>query len=121
MKFDLTRPCSDCPFRKDKKFPLRESRVREIVTGLLYRDASFSCHKTTSAKGKTNRDAEAQHCAGAMIFLEQRGQPTQMMRIAERLGMYDHTKLSKKIRVYKTLKGMVKGCSDAAFRKANSK
>jgi hypothetical protein len=34
------------------------------------------------------------HCAGALIFLEKREEPHQMMRICERLGMYDRTKLN---------------------------
>ena len=33
------------------------------------------------------------HCAGALIYLEKRERPHQMMRISERLGMYDYTQL----------------------------
>lgn len=112
MKYDLTKPCSDCPFRKDRKFPLTEKRVYEIVLG-LYRDRAFSCHKTTTAKGRSGEHPKAQHCAGALIFLEQKKRPHQMMRIAERIGLYDHRKLSKDVPVYRSLKGMAKACSKA--------
>ena len=113
MRYDLTTPCSDCPFRKDRKFPLTSKRVHQIVLG-LYRDAAFSCHKTTTGKGRSSDHPKAQHCAGALIFLEQKRRPHQMMRIAERLGMYDHTKLSKKVPIFRTLKGMAKACSEAS-------
>jgi hypothetical protein len=33
------------------------------------------------------------HCAGALIFLEKLDSPHQMMRICERIGYYDRTKL----------------------------
>lgn len=39
------------------------------------------------------------HCAGALIFNEKRGYANQMMRISERLGMYDASKLDMKARV----------------------
>lgn len=39
------------------------------------------------------------HCAGALIFLEKRYRPNQLMRISERLGMYDRTKLDMKAKV----------------------
>jgi hypothetical protein len=39
------------------------------------------------------------HCAGMLIFLEKRNQPTQMMRICERLGLYDRTKLDMAAKV----------------------
>lgn len=36
------------------------------------------------------------HCAGALIFLEKRNRPNQMMRIAERTGSYDRRTLDMK-------------------------
>lgn len=93
MKYDLTKPCGNCPFRSDKPFPLHYERVMEITDGLLYRNIPFSCHKTTTQKGRSSDYKDAQHCAGALIFLEKQERPHQMMRIAERLGMYDRRKL----------------------------
>jgi hypothetical protein len=116
MKYDLTQPCAECPFRADKPFFL--PRARDICEGLLEQDATFSCHKTVdydkSYSGQETKNT--QHCAGALIFLEQQEKPHQMMRIAERLGLYDHTKLSKKIPVYRSLEAMVLGCSGLAKR-----
>jgi hypothetical protein len=36
---------------------------------------------------------DSRHCAGALIFAEKNENATQMMRIAERLGMYDPRKM----------------------------
>ena len=70
--------------------------MEEIIDALM-RDATFTCHETTV--GSEDDDSEmvdgpnAQHCAGALIFLEHQDAPNQLMRIAERLGSYDRTKL----------------------------
>jgi hypothetical protein len=49
---------------------------------------TFQCHKTLHT-------AKAEHCAGAMLYLEREGQPNQLMRIAERFGYYDPEKLEE--------------------------
>jgi len=85
MKFDLTKPCVNCPFRSDKPGFLHPERVKEI-TDALFNDQTFQCHKTIN-------NGKSQHCAGAMIFLEANEAPNQMMRIMGRLGAYDYTKL----------------------------
>jgi ribosomal protein S27AE len=51
MRFDLTRPCKDCPFRPDTHFDLRPERVREILGdtrkgGKWWPAPSFPCHNT---------------------------------------------------------------------------
>lgn len=50
MRFDLTRPCGNCPFRNDLHFGLRAERVREILGGgkgkSWWPTPSFPCHKT---------------------------------------------------------------------------
>lgn len=90
MKFDLKTPCKDCPFLKGSSTntTLREGRLEEII-GDIRNDMTFTCHKTLEMPG-----SEQQHCGGAMIFLEKEENPNQMMRIAERIGMYDHQKLN---------------------------
>ncbi|WP_121616827.1 hypothetical protein [Virgibacillus halodenitrificans] len=90
MKFDLKTPCKDCPFIKGSStnITLAEGRIEEIVDDI--RDGmTFTCHKTLE---KPKR--EQQHCGGALIFLEKESRPNQMMRIAERIGVYDHRKLN---------------------------
>ena len=97
MKYDMTAPCVNCPFRRDNFIPLRAERVEEIASGMLCTQGiSFACHKTTGhdSDGDTTIDPESQHCGGALIFAEKNGNATQMMRIVERLGMYDASKLA---------------------------
>jgi hypothetical protein len=96
MKFDLRRPCDNCPFRTDINFPLERERVEEIVDSITRQDQTFACHKTTKHCPETGEhipSKKEQHCAGALILLEKTENPNQMMRIAERLGYYDRTRL----------------------------
>lgn len=88
MKYTMTTPCKECPFLKGSGFTYRS----------LMRHASgeFACHKACelSEDGVYEaKDKNTPHCAGALIFMEKQGKSTQMMRICERIGMYDHTKL----------------------------
>lgn len=94
MKYELTKPCAHCPFRTDIRPFLRGERAEGIVDALVRGD--FPCHKTTVYSEETEdleATAESQHCAGALIMLEHAELPSQMMRICERLGFYDRTKL----------------------------
>lgn len=96
MNYNLTKPCADCPFRTDNGFYLPRARRAEIAESITDGQQTFACHKTTEFDDDTGehvRSKNEEHCAGAMILLEHIGQPNQMMRIAERIGMYDHTKL----------------------------
>lgn len=98
MNYTMTEPCVDCPFRISRAFPLTASRKKEISSALLSDRSSFPCHKTVDydkTEGGENHVTQPQevHCAGALIVLEREGRPTQMMRISERLGMYDMRKL----------------------------
>jgi hypothetical protein len=92
MNYTMTEPCNACPFLKGSGFTYRS--LTEHASG------EFACHKTcelTEVEGKGEiyqPKAKSLHCAGALIFLEKRNQPHQMMRIAERLGMYDRRKLN---------------------------
>lgn len=96
MKFELKAPCSDCPFIKGGTMnkSLAEGRIKDIVHSITNEQKSFTCHKTLQDYYPNSKGE--QHCAGALIFLEnigEHGRPNQAMRIAERLGMYDRTKL----------------------------
>lgn len=100
MTYDLTTPCSSCPFLESMKHGFSIRRLHEFASG------SFPCHKTADEVEDNHGDgtefrpnAKSKHCAGALIFLEKRDAPNQMMRIAERLGMYDRSKLNKKAKV----------------------
>ena len=68
----------------------------------LIGEGSFHCHNTGDQEKETGdyiATENSLHCAGALIFLEKRNKPNQMMRIAERLGIYDRTKLNMKAKV----------------------
>ncbi len=109
MKFNMVRPCSSCPFRHDVPGFLRRCRAEEIAAGLFDLDESFPCHKTVdfdesdydSYDSERSFTAE-QHCAGAMILMERDGLANQLMRIAERLRLYDRRKLDMNAPVFLT-------------------
>lgn len=88
--YDMTIPCDNCPFRKEGGIPLHESRVHEIVNA----DGEFPCHKTVDYddEGDGVATAKSKVCAGFLIFLEKQDRPNQMMRISERLRIYDPAK-----------------------------
>lgn len=96
MRFELKRPCDNCPFRKEGGVRhLAPERVAQIAGAMLdSQGATFACHKTTIAveiDGEEHQGVgqRSQHCAGALIFAEKNGNANQPMRIAERLGLYD--------------------------------
>jgi len=92
VKFDLKTPCSNCPFRREGGVRLYSARVIEIAGGFLSnRGGDFPCHKTVDHDDDDNRitTKDSQHCAGALIFAEKNENQTQMMRISERLRLYD--------------------------------
>lgn len=89
MHYKMTSPCSECPFLRDSGFTYA-SLVRHA-------SGEFGCHKACDLNEDTQEFEPKEgtpHCAGALIFLEKQNRPHQMMRICERVGMYDHTKLN---------------------------
>lgn len=88
MKYTLTEPCDACPFLKGSGFTWRSL--------CAHASGEFACHKACDlVDGRyVARNSKTPHCAGALIFLEKQNKPHQMMRICERLGMYDRTKLN---------------------------
>ncbi len=56
-----TKPCKECPFRKDTKLRLGRSKVNEILTS-----QSFVCHNTINGSEK-----DMKQCAGHMIMLKE--------------------------------------------------
>jgi hypothetical protein len=74
MRYNLTTPCAECPFLKGSGFTWA------------------SLHRHAAGEYEPRSD-KTPHCAGALIFLEKQDKPNQMMRICERIGLYDRTKL----------------------------
>src|SRR5262245_42241140 len=101
LRYDLKRPCSDCPFRVDT--PHHEG----IATGLteLYGcmemgTAAHSCHKTDPAADgfSPSYQGPIQHCAGFMImqrdWQRERGDDLQpILARAVRFGQVDLAQL----------------------------
>lgn len=112
MSFNLKRPCTNCPFRTDIRPFLNPSRAAEICNAMLVADESFWCHKTIDYGGESEGETtkKTQHCAGALILLEKLDRPNQLMRIAERLGMYDRTQLDMAAPVFESPDEFVEAC-----------
>ena len=93
--YTMTTPCDACPFLRTAVMLLTPGRIREIARAVAPRDGQgreFHCHKTTEVGGAKG-GAEIQ-CAGALIYCEKQDRSTQLMRICERIGMYDRTQLA---------------------------
>lgn len=95
MNYDMREPCDECPFLEHQALPVK--RLRQFASG------EFPCHKACNVEdGKfVPRNDKTPHCAGALIFNELRNTPHQMMRICERIGLYDRTKLNMDAEVVK--------------------
>lgn len=87
-------PCNNCPFRKVGGIRLTQSRITEIA---VRNEGDFPCHKTTvdsgTGDGQLCATKDSKQCAGFLIFREKALHPNQMMRIAERLRLYDARRL----------------------------
>ena len=110
--YRLTRPCAKCPFRADIDPYLLPGRIDELERSLRY--GEFYCHETTDQSqlddgaddDHYNPDGGEAHCAGALILLEKIERPSQMMRVCERIGLYDRTKLDMKAPVFDSWEAM---------------
>lgn len=95
MNYKMTSPCVQCPFLKTSGFEVRSLK--------RHAKGEFACHMQCDLNQEGTYEERAgnvtPHCAGALIFLEKRDAPHQMMRICERIGMYDRTKLDMKANV----------------------
>lgn len=98
------KPCSSCPFRSDKPGYLTPERAREIVAS-----DNFSCHKTVDydEEGEGRVTHKSLTCAGFAILCELTNHPSQMMRIAERLGLYDRRRLNMQAPVHRTVAAFI--------------
>ena len=102
-------PCGSCPFRTDRPSYLTKSRAREIIATMKH-DQDFKCHKTLdydTEDGEGQNTERTAICAGFAVIAETAGTPTQMMRIAERMGMYDKGNLNMDAPVYKTARAFI--------------
>lgn len=108
MRGQMNTPCDNCPFRSDVRPYLRPERGREIWAA-LQQGGTFPCHKTTvHVETDDGEDLvsgpDSLWCGGALRLLETRGgaDRNQMVRIGERLGIIDLTKLDREAPVYES-------------------
>lgn len=104
VQYNLTKPCDNCPFSKTQKGFLAGERIKEIAEGLISKGEYFICHKTLE-----KQDEDQSHCAGALLFLEHQdlAPQNQSVRIAERLRLYDHTKLDMDYPVFTNIEDLI--------------
>lgn len=121
-RFNVPRPCAECPFSKGQKaVRVTPDRARELIRNMLSpAGASFHCHKTVDYSGDEPAIAATSlHCAGALIFAEKSSNATQVMRIAERLGLYDAQKLMADAEaqqtVFDTEHEMIEACQQPGY------
>lgn len=99
----VAAPCGKCPFRSDVPIYLRKDRRAGIVESILLNDEDFYCHQTTTYDEETEdmevgRDSKI--CAGAIKMIEQSHGSTNMMRVLERIGMYDAAQIGRGAEVW---------------------
>lgn len=115
MDFKLKKACKDCPFRKEVNLNLTAERKRNIAESLVHGNKTFSCHKTVDYSTRFDsegNDAQVsskteQHCAGALIFVEQVGTPNLMIQIAQRLGLYNPDEIDRDVDIFESVEEMV--------------
>ena len=97
MKFNLKKPCAECPFHLDHAESYGPERLAQFAES-----GAFHCHKT----GKMNRRGEyamkpdSSACAGMLIYNEKRGLDPVGMQLAERLLNWDRDELDLSSPVY---------------------
>ncbi len=109
--FALTTPCNNCPFRTDVRPYLRRARIVALEKDL--ERGTFNCHKTVASLGAKGGEAA---CAGSLILQEKLGRRPNIMRIAERLGLYDRTKLNMSAPVYDSFEAMADAQEDGGTK-----
>jgi hypothetical protein len=117
MRFDLRKPCPQCPFRPSAGSYLHPARAREIAEAVTKGNVTFTCHKTISGEIE-DEDADDQvyrpghgdqMCAGATLFIEKCGVSNQMLQIAERLGLRDPNRVIPIEDIYESVEDMERG------------
>lgn len=110
FKWDLTKPCSDCPFIKDT--PTHDgihSNLQSIVGHLEHGNFAHSCHKTHPGADGWNPEyrGEIQNCAGLTIMQHKLGEPTYPMVRAILSNELDESKLDLSANTFVDIKDMV--------------
>jgi hypothetical protein len=113
IRYDLKKPCADCPFRKDAKYHggvmsdlpkyIEKGNAKELV---------HTCHKTDprsdSPEGQ-KYTGEVQHCAGLLLMMHQNQRLIGPHQLSAWLTKkWDRDSMDTSIKVFKNLKEMGK-------------
>lgn len=121
MKYDLNKPCSQCPFRSDvPQLPLNSAfaaRVQEMIEAILAGEISFACHQTN----EYNKDREGvdgpktNFCVGAILMLEKLGKEHPEVKAALERGDFHPGKLDRSVPVFDSLEEMLDAMKQAVY------
>jgi hypothetical protein len=110
MKFNLTRPCKDCPFRTDCPTGWLGRSAERIAAELTREDKTFACHKTTGVETPwLAPPADDSQCAGALLMLQQANKlhDNWRFRLAQQMKILDMSKLKTNIPVFESPEAFV--------------
>lgn len=95
----MVRPCKKCPFRNDVEPYIRPDRAVEIAMSLA-QGGEFYCHETTVVDEDDENGAAMTSgpntlvCAGSVLTMINGEEENKMLRIAERIGSFDRSRLA---------------------------
>lgn len=101
--FACTKPCETCPFRVHGDKPIRHLHPDAVRD--YWNAQNFFCHSLYDYDNHS--EDKRVSCAGFLKAHETEGTPSQMMRIGQRLRLYDPTKLDTTVEVFTNVEDMV--------------
>lgn len=113
ISYNLTEPCSDCPFKIDAKWHSGVFESLESYHSRMERgEFAHTCHKTDPRSDGYSKAhiGPIEHCAGALILCESdesiQGQLPAILALKE--GKYDPSKLNMDSGAFKKVTDMIK-------------
>ena len=108
MRFNLSKPCRECPFATDGRFV---GLGREMKAEIANQLQVFPCHNTVDYSNVNEGEfvAKTEACAGFLLMHEHEGKPNQNMQIARFFGLYDPSKMDMTAPVFKSRAEFVEG------------
>ena len=121
MKFDLKKPCTECPFtRGPKAVRVTVGRTRDLIDAMVEEPGStFSCHKTVDYREYDDDGEERktgvneQHCAGATLYAMKQGRLNRPLRMAAALQLFSPSQMEGHDQVFDDEQEML----DSAIRR----
>lgn len=116
MRFDLKKPCPECPFRRtDGAVRLSRGRAHQVAQNMVeWHGGSFPCHKTNR---ETGGKGPVQYCAGALIFCAKNNDAgrgsNQSVAVAHTLGLFNPDEMEAQDEVFDTVEEMEATALDA--------